>query len=390
MIKRVVLIVLDSIGVGAMPDADRYGDLGANTFQHIVDRVPTLAIPGLKQLGFCAIDGLQCGDHALTPIGAYGRMEEMSNGKDTITGHWEIAGLFTEIPFMTFPDGFPADFMKAFEDRIGIGTLGNYAASGTEILEQLGNAHERTGKLIVYTSADSVFQIAANTAVVPLEKLYEYCEAAREMLVGPLQVGRVIARPFTHIDGVYSRTSDRKDYAVSPTGITLLDQVISSGKTVYAVGKIGDIFNYKGITTSIHTESNMDGVTKTISALEQDFEGLIFTNLVDFDSKYGHRRDPIGYAKAIEDFDARLPEIMSSLKDTDLLMLCADHGNDPVHTGWDHTREYVPVLAYGPMVKPGTNLHTRKSFADLGATIAECLKVQPPAIGESFWKDIVR
>ncbi len=390
MIKRVTLIVLDSIGVGAMPDAENYGDLGANTFQHIYDRVPDIKIPWLEKMGFCSIDGLDCKKTSETPMGAYGRMQEMSNGKDTITGHWEIAGLYTEVPFKTFPEGFPLDFMKAFEARIGIGTLGNYAASGTEILEQLGDEHARTKKPIVYTSADSVFQIAANTDVVPLNELYHYCEVAREMLVGTLQVGRVIARPFTFDKGVYTRTSDRKDYAVSPSGKTLLNRVTEAGKTVYAVGKIGDIFDYNGITTSIHTESNMDGVNQTIFALKDDFEGFIFTNLVDFDSKFGHRRDPIGYAKAIEDFDARLPEIINQLKDTDVLMLCADHGNDPVHSGWDHTREFVPLVVYGSMIKSGVNLHTRSCFADLGATIAECLNVKALDIGTSFLKEIMR
>ena len=390
MIKRVTLIVLDSIGVGAMPDAESYGDLGANTFQHIIDTVPDIKIPELTKLGMHNIDGLNNLGRHKNPSGAYGRMQEISNGKDTITGHWEIAGLYTEIPFKTFSEGFPDEFIKAYEARIGIGTLGNYAASGTEILQQLGEEHARTGKLIVYTSADSVFQIAANTAVVPLERLYHYCEVAREMLVGPLQVGRVIARPFVGENGLYSRTSDRKDYAVSPSGKTILDHVSDAGKTVYAVGKIGDIFNNKGITVSVHNESNMDGVDHTIEALKKDFEGFIFTNLVDFDSQFGHRRDPKGYAKAIEEFDQRLPEIFSQLKNTDMLMLCADHGNDPVHSGWDHTREYVPLLIYGAEVKSGINLHTRGSFADIGATIAECLGVKSPEIGISFWKDIKR
>ncbi len=395
MVRRVTLIVLDSIGVGAMPDAADYGDIGSNTLQHILNQVPDIKIPNLIQLGLCAIDGLDFPPKAeklttVQPIGSFGRMQEMSVGKDTITGHWEIAGLYTKVPFQTFPDGFPEAFMKEFESRIGIGTLGNYAASGTEILEKLGEEHARTGKLIVYTSADSVFQIAANTAIVPLDRLYHYCEVARAMLVGPLQVGRVIARPFIHKNDSYVRTSDRKDYAVSPSGITVLDRLLEAGKIVYAVGKIGDIFNNTGISKSVHTISNMDGVDQTISALKDDFDGLIFTNLVDFDSKYGHRRDPVGYARAIEDFDARLPEILSHLKDTDVLMLCADHGNDPVHSGWDHTREYVPVLVYGSMIKPGVNLNTRSCFADLGATISECLKTKALEIGTSFWKDIVR
>jgi phosphopentomutase len=388
--KRILLIVLDSLGVGQSPDAASYGDEGADTFRHIVEKVPEIHIPNLIQLGISSIDGIDYLKKPMISTGAFGRAKELSNGKDTITGHWEIGGLYTSIPFKTFPDGFPAAFMKDYEEKIGIGTLGNYAASGTEILKKLGEEHAKTGKPIVYTSADSVFQIAANTAVIPLETLYTYCEIARAMLVGELQVGRVIARPFIYENGQYARTSDRKDYAVSPSGKTVLDHVLASGKKVYAVGKIGDIFNYQGISESIHTESNMDGVDKTIAVMHQDFEGFVFTNLVDFDSKYGHRRDPKGYATAIEDFDARLPEILSSLREDDILMLCADHGNDPVFAGWDHTREYVPILVYGSNIQKGFNIGTRESFADIGATISAYLDVHKTAIGTSFLKDILR
>lgn len=391
--KRVILIVLDSLGVGALSDADKYGDVGANTLGHIMNARPELKIPNLKRLGFLHIDGVS--NPKIGTIsrdadvrGAFGRLAEKSKGKDTITGHWEIAGLYTEIPFKTYPDGFPADFMKNFEQAIGKETLGNYAASGTEIIEQLGPEHEQSGKPIIYTSADSVFQIAANTAVIPLEELYHICEVAREMLVGDVACGRVIARPYVIENGKRVRTSDRKDYAVSPTGKTILDHVKDSGKTVYAIGKISDIFNGHGVSTSVHTNSNMDGVDKTIEALKKDFEGFIFTNLVDFDSKYGHRRDPIGYGKCIEEFDARLPEIMASMKDEDVLMLCADHGNDPVHSGWDHTREYVPILVFGKEIKEGFNLGTRESFADIGATIAQILNVETTEIGESFLDEI--
>lgn len=382
--KRVTLIVLDSLGIGQMPDAEKYGDKGANTLAHIAEAMPDFKIPNLEKLGLGCIDGVSGIKKENEPIGSFGRLKEKSTGKDTITGHWEIGGLYTEIPFETFPDGFPEDFMKKYEEAIGMETLGNYAASGTEIIEKLGPEHEATGKPIIYTSADSVFQIAANTAVIPLEKLYHICEVAREMLVGDVQVGRVIARPYVIENGKRVRTSDRKDYAVSPTGKTILDRVKDSGKTVYAIGKISDIFNGQGVTTSVHTESNMDGVDKTIEAMKMDFEGFIFTNLVDFDSKFGHRRDPAGYGKSIEEFDARLPEIMSAMEEEDVLILCADHGNDPGHSGWDHTREHVPVIIYGKTIKQGVNLGTRESFADIGATIAEILEVEPTIIGESF------
>lgn len=381
--KRVILIVIDSLGIGALPDASAYGDEGANTLGSILTAKPDLAIPNLVQLGLGRIDGISGISKPVLPIGTFGRLAERSNGKDTITGHWEIAGLYTEIPFKTF-ETFPADFIQKYEAAIGTETLGNYAASGTEIIKDLGPLHMETGKPIVYTSADSVFQIAVNIDVVPLETLYRYCEIAREMLVGEVQVGRVIARPFVEQDGIYTRTSDRKDYAVSPSGKTVLDHIKEKGMTVFAVGKISDIFNEQGITESVHTKSNADGVDQTLTAMKNQFSGIIFTNLVDFDSLYGHRRDGIGYGKALEDFDQRLPEIKAALREEDILILCADHGNDPGHTGWDHTREYVPVLLYGAPIKSGVNLGTRDSFADIAATVAEYLSVEEPVIGQSF------
>ncbi|QOX65863.1 phosphopentomutase [Anoxybacterium hadale] len=381
--KRAVLIVLDSLGIGEMPDAPGYGDAGADTLGHIAESKADLAIPNLLSLGLGNIEGVTKLKADAEPKGAYGRLTEMSKGKDTITGHWEIAGLYTEIPFKTFPE-FPEEFMEAFEKEIGIETLGNYAASGTEIIEALGPEHEKTGKPIIYTSADSVFQIAANTDVIPLERLYHICEVARRMLVGDVQVGRVIARPYVIQDGQRVRTSDRKDYAVSPSGKTVMDHIKDSGKLVYAIGKINDIFNGQGVSLSVHTDSNMDGVDKTVQALHADFEGFIFTNLVDFDSKYGHRRDPVGYGKCLEEFDNRLPEIMGAMKADDILILCADHGNDPVHEGWDHTREYVPVVVWGKRLKQSVNLGTRASFADISATIAEYLSVSKSEMGESF------
>ena len=373
-IKRATIIVLDSLGVGELPDAENYGDKGTDTLGHILDNYP-LNIPNLRALGMGNIEGAASGRLAVDdPQGSFGKCMEASAGKDTITGHWEIAGLCIQTPFKTYHNGFPQELMDEFEKRIGRGYLGNCVASGTEIIEELGDEHEATGKVIVYTSADSVFQIAANTDVVPLEELYRICKIARELLVGEYSCGRVIARPYIKgEDGKRVRTADRHDYAVSPPEKTMLDLVSEYGKEVYAVGKISDIFNGQGVTTSVHIESNDDGVTKTIEALQQDFEGLIFTNLVDFDSKFGHRRDPVGYGKAIEEFDRRLPEIMAAMKEDDLLILCSDHGNDPIHTGFDHTREHIFCLVGGDYVNKGAELGTRKTFADIGATVTSIL-----------------
>ncbi len=387
--SKVVLLITDSLGVGALPNAAEYGDVGADTFGHILESYPDIEIPNLVKLGMGNIEGVAGGKLAVeNPIGCYGKMDELSKGKDTTTGHWEIAGIKTDVPFKTYPNGFPADFMKAFEAAIGIECLGNYAASGTAIIEELGPEHEATGKPIVYTSADSVFQIAVNIDVVPLERLYEICKIARELLVGDWACGRVIARPYVIKDGQRERTSDRRDYAVTPPSDTVLDFVSQAGLEMYGIGKIGDIFNEKGLTTNIHTVSNMDGVDKTIEALGMDFDGFIFTNLVDFDSKYGHRRDAVGYGKCIEEFDQRLPEIMEALGEDDIMMITADHGNDPAAPGTDHTREYVPVLVYGKNIKQGVNLGIRKSFADVGATVCDILGVKMPEIGESFKTEI--
>ena len=386
MIKRVTIIVMDSLGIGALPDAGRFGDEGADTLGHILDSC-SLRIPNLRKLGMVNITGAAGGRlEVKEPSGAFGRFMERSNGKDTITGHWEIAGIYTQVPFKTYPDGFPQELMYEFCRRIGRGYLGNCTASGTEIIEQLGDEHEKTGKVIVYTSADSVFQIAANTDIVPLEELYDICSKARELLKGEYSCGRVIARPYIMKNGKRIRTSDRRDYAVSPPDETMLDLVSRTGKTVYAIGKIRDIFNGSGVTEAVHTENNDDGVTKTIEALNRNFEGLVFTNLVDFDSKFGHRRDPAGYAGAIEEFDSRLPQILDAMKPDDMLIICSDHGNDPVHSGWDHTREYIFGLIAGEQIKNGTDLGTRKSFADIGATVTDILTDggMKTSIGESF------
>lgn len=383
--KKAILIVLDSMGVGELPDADKFGDKGAHTFNHVAEKTPGFFVPNLEELGINHIPGVVTGTKEKEqPVGAFGRSLELSVGKDTTTGHWEIAGIETHIPFKTYPDGFPKEFIEVFQERIGVEVIGNYPASGTQIIEDLGPEHEKTGKPIVYTSADSVFQIAANINVIPLERLYEICEIAREMLVGDWACGRVIARPYIIEDGKRKRTSDRHDYSVTPPKDTILDKIKASGKTVYAVGKIEDIFNGKGITDSVHTKSNMDGVDKTIDAIKKEFEGLIFTNLVEFDSEYGHRRDPEGYGRAIMEFDRRIGELCMEMGDEDLLILCADHGNDPIHSGTDHTREYIPVLAWGKWIKPGVDLGTRKTFADIGATIADFLGTDSTEIGTSF------
>lgn len=387
--KRAVMIVLDSLGVGEMPDAAMFGDIGVNTLGHIVEEVPNIQIKNLQSFGIGNIDDVEpLVGYTENVVANFGRAKELSNGKDTITGHWEIAGIITQKPFLTFHEGFPEEFIKKFEEEIGIGVLGNYAASGTEIIKVLGPEHIATGKPIVYTSADSVFQIAAHEEVIPPERLYEICRIARRLLVGEWQVGRVIARPFIGKDGDYTRTANRRDFAVSPPSDTLLDNIKNAGQTVWAVGKIEDIFNKCGITDAVHTESNLDGIDKTIGLLKEDFGGLIFTNLVDFDAKFGHRRDAVGYARAIEEFDGKLPEIVENLKDEDMLILCADHGNDPSYKGFDHTREFVPVMVYGKKMKQGVNLGTLTSFADIGATIGEYLGISYTGAGKSFLKKI--
>ena len=401
--KRVILIVMDSLGVGESPDAEKYGDLGADTLLHASEGLDWFSMPNLSRLGLGNIvsdkePGIVAEGKYSVPddelTGSFGRMRELSAGKDTITGHWEIAGIETPTPFKTYPDGFPEEFIHEFEEEIGRECIGNYPESGTVIIDKLGDEHEAEGKPIVYTSADSVFQIAADIDIIPLAELYDFCEKARALLQGEWACGRVIARPYVKDEnGKRIRTPDRHDYAVSPYEKTLLDKIKEAGQTVYAVGKINDIFNGCGITEAVHTTGNMDGVDKTIEAMRKTKDGLIFTNLVDFDSLYGHRRDPEGYAKAIMDFDAHLPEILAEMKADDILFITADHGNDPVHAGFDHTREYVPVVMCGApgtdLVKAGVDLGTRKCFGDLGQTIAEYLGTEPTAIGESFLGDIL-
>ena len=385
-LDRVILIVLDSAGVGELPDARTYGDEGSNTLGNIARAVP-LDIPTLESLGIGRIV-----DIGRTPVevprGAYGRMAERSAGKDSVTGHWEIAGLVLDRPFPTFPHGFPRDVIDEFERRIGRGSLANTVASGTAIIEQLGDEHVRTGKPIVYTSADSVFQIAAHEDVVPVDELYRWCEIAYEIVARGLGVGRVIARPFVGTSGAWKRTANRRDFALKPFAPTLLDGVKAAGLPVIAIGKIEDLFAGQGITTAIHTKSDDDGMDQVERALDTTARGLIFANLVDFDTLYGHRNDVAGYAANLERFDRRLQQFLPRLQDRDLLILTADHGNDPTTPSTDHSREYVPLMVVGAAVRPGTDLGTRPTYADLGQTVADVLGAAPLPNGTSFLREI--
>ena len=384
--RRVIWIVLDSVGIGEMPDAEAYGDRGSDTLGNIA-RQRRLALPNLCRLGLGNIKPLQNLPPAAHPAGAYGRAALASPGKDTTTGHWEMAGILLPRPFPLFPHGFPRDFLDAFERRIGRATLGNRAASGTEILKELGAEHLRTGAPIVYTSADSVFQIAAHEEVIPVPELYRICETAREMLRGPLEVARVIARPFVGQPGAFTRTANRHDYAVPPPAGMLLDRLCERGVPVFAVGKISDVFLGRGVTRSVKTRNNEDGINQTLAAADQRQDGLIYVNLVDFDMLWGHRNDVENYALALEHFDRRLPEIEAALGRDDLLLLTADHGCDPTTPSTDHSREYVPVLAAGPRVRPGVDLGTRASLADLGQTVAHNFGARIAA-GASFLEDL--
>ncbi|MGC7873569.1 phosphopentomutase [Desulfosporosinus sp. SYSU MS00001] len=386
--KRSIIIVLDSVGIGEMSDASKYGDAGSNTLHNIAEAVGGLELPNLETLGLGNIFQIK-GVHAQSnPKGSFGKMAEASRGKDTTSGHWEIAGVTLESALPTFPQGFPREFIDRYEKAIGRGVLGNEVASGTEIIQRLGEEHMRTGKPIVYTSADSVFQVAAHEEVIPLPELMHFCQLAREMLTGDLQVGRVIARPFLGQVGEFYRTSNRHDFALEPPRKTLLEYISEHGLAVNAVGKIHDIYAGKGITDFCSTKNNMDGVDKTLAYMTKTNAGLIMTNLVDFDMVYGHRNNVEGYAQALKDFDQRLPELMELLRPEDLLVITADHGCDPTFPGTDHTREYVPLLVYGQSVKHGVNLGVRSTFADLGATVAAYLGLDPLPVGKSFLAEI--
>lgn len=387
--KRVILIILDSVGIGEMPDAHEYGDVGSNTLGNMAKVRGGLFLPHLQKLGLGNIAPITGVDPVESPRGSYGKMAEKSPGKDTTTGHWEMAGVVLEKAFPTFPKGFPKDFVKAYEERIGRQVIGNEVASGTEIIQRLGQEHVQTGKPIVYTSADSVFQIAAHEKVIPLGELYRICEIAREMLVGDLKVGRVIARPFLGEEGNFYRTTNRHDYAIEPPHKIMLDVIKEKGFSVMAIGKIKDIYAGHGVTDHVPSKGNMDGIDKTIAFMKKRKSGFIMTNLVDFDMLYGHRNDVENYARALEEFDRRLPEILGLLQDEDILILTADHGCDPTTESTDHSREYVPLLVYGKQIIPGKNLEVRSSFADLGATIVEYFGAEELPNGDSFLGDII-
>lgn len=382
--KRVFLIVLDSFGIGEMEDAEAYGDKGTNTLRS-VSKSPAFSMPNMRKLGLFNLDGVTCGEKVDAPAARIARMKEASQGKDTTIGHWEIAGILSKKPLPTYPNGFPKEVLEAFSKRTGRGVLCNKPYSGTAVIQEYGDAHRNTGDLIVYTSADSVFQIAAHEDVVPVEQLYEYCRIAREILQGEHGVGRVIARPFTGpCGGHFTRTPRRHDFSLLPPGTTMLDQLKDAGKSVISVGKIKDIFAGQGITEAVYTKGNEEGIEYTLSYLEKDFEGLCFVNLVDYDMLYGHRNDVDGYAAALTYFDGRLPEILEKLREEDILMITADHGCDPGYpVSTDHSREYTPFLMYGKQVTPG-NLGTRDTFADIGATVLDRFGIRPAFSGASM------
>ncbi|RIW33576.1 phosphopentomutase [Bacillus salacetis] len=389
--KRIHLVVMDSVGIGEAPDAKDFNDEGADTLGHIAEHMNGLNMPNMARLGLSnirEIKGIEKQEH---PMAFYTKMEEASVGKDTMTGHWEIMGLNISQPFKVYPEGFPDELLKQLEERTGRPIIGNKPASGTAIIEELGKEHMETGALIVYTSADPVLQIAAHEEIVPIDELYKICEIARELTKDEKYlVGRVIARPFTGEPGNFQRTSNRHDYALKPFERTVMNELKDSGYDVIALGKISDIYNGEGVTASVRTKHNMDGMDQMVKSFEKDFTGLSFLNLVDFDALFGHRRDPEGYGKALEEFDARLPEVFERMTEDDLLIITADHGNDPVHYGTDHTREYVPLLVYSKRMSVGKEIPVRKTFADIGATVADNFNVKLPKYGESFLNDIAK
>jgi phosphopentomutase len=384
---RAIVVVLDSLGVGELPDAAAYGDVGSNTLGNIAQQVP-LQLPTLRALGFSLLVDLPGGLPPAKVEAAYGKMAERAPGKDSVTGHWELMGLVLDRPFPVFADGFPSDVISEFERRIGRKTLGNYAASGTVIIEDLGAEHIRTGAPIVYTSADSVFQIAAHEDVIPVDELYNQCRVAYGLVVDGLGVGRVIARPFVGTPGRFQRTANRRDFALPPVGQTVLDRAKAAGLPVIGIGKIEDLFTGRGITRAVHAKSDdevMDAVERAMAEVDR---GIIVANLVDFDSKYGHRNDVQGYAANLERVDARVSEVLARLGDPDLLMLTADHGNDPTTPSTDHSREYVPLIVAGPRVRAGSDLGVRSTFADLGQTLADVFSLAPMPDGTSFLGEI--
>lgn len=387
--RRAVVVVLDGVGAGEAPDAQDYGDRGTNSLSNVALAVGGLKMPHLEKLGWGYITPMQGVRRVEDPGGAYGRLIPTSVGKDSITGHWELMGVFLTSALPTYPDGFPQDVLDEFKRRTGYNVLGNKPASGTEILKELGEEHMRTGLPIVYTSADSVFQIAAHEEIIPLERQYEICRAARAMLTGEHAVGRVIARPFLGNSAeTFKRTNNRRDFPLDPISATMMDKLVASGRSVYATGKIDDLFAGRGITITSHSEDNHSSTEAMLEFLEKDFEGLLFSNLVEFDMIYGHRNDARGYADALEAFDSRVPDIMARLKPGDVVMVVADHGVDPTTPGTDHSRECSPLLVFGPNVQPHVDLGDRGAYSDVAATLAEMFELEPPSRGASFLKDI--
>ncbi|CAM5221633.1 Phosphopentomutase OS=Ureibacillus acetophenoni OX=614649 GN=deoB PE=3 SV=1 [Ureibacillus acetophenoni] len=387
--KKIHLIVMDSVGIGEAPDAANFGDEGSDTLGHIAEKMNGLNMPNLEAFGLSNIREIKGIKKVDQPKAYFGKMQEASVGKDTMTGHWEIMGLNIDKPFKVYPEGFPKELIDQLEARTGRKVIGNIPASGTTIIEELGQEHMETGAIIVYTSADPVLQIAAHEEIVPLEELYKICEIAREITLQPeFLVGRVIARPFVGTPGNFSRTSNRHDYALKPFGRTTMNELKDSGFDVIAIGKISDIYNNEGVTEAIRTKNNTDGMDQIVEVAKRDFHGISFLNLVDFDANYGHRRDPIGYGEALEEFDRRLPELLMELDEDDLLIITADHGNDPTFPGTDHTREYVPLLVISPRFAEGKELPLRDTFADIAATIAENFSVNEPPFGKSFLSEL--
>lgn len=383
--KKMHVIVMDSVGIGEAPDAKSFGDEGSHTLGHIAEHMDGMYIPNLTKMGLGNIAPLHKVDVVEAPTAFYGKMQEASVGKDTMTGHWEMMGLNIDKPFKVYPEGFPQSLLDELERRTGRKILCNLPYSGTKVIEDYGKEHMATGALIVYTSADPVMQIAAHEDIIPVEELYKICEIARELTLAPdYLVGRVIARPFVGEPGNFTRTSNRHDYALKPFERTTMNEMKDAGYDVIAVGKISDIFNGEGVTEAIRTKNNMDGMDKYAEVVRKDFTGMSFLNLVDFDANFGHRRDPQGYGEALEQFDARLPEILEALGEDDVLMITADHGNDPTFPGTDHTREYVPLLVYSPRFTQVTEMPLNETFADIAATIAENFDIKAPTYGKSF------
>ncbi|GHO91208.1 phosphopentomutase [Reticulibacter mediterranei] len=383
-LRRAIVVVLDGVGAGANPDAQVYGDKGASSLEHCAQAIGGLELPHLGSLGLGNVTPIAGTPPRADTAGAYGKMRAIAAGKDSVAGHWEMMGVVLQKPLPTYPHGFPPDIVQAFEQAIGRRVLGNKVASGTEIIKELGEAHIRTGSPILYTSADSVFQVAAHQDIIPLAELYRMCQIARDMLTGEHAVGRVIARPFIGTPGAFQRTEHRRDFALAPLGTTLLDLLKAAGKEVVGIGKIEDLFAGRGLTQRDHTETNREGMAATLRWLERDFEGLLFVNLVEFDMLWGHRRDSEGYAQALRDVDAWVPQVQRLMQPTDALFFAADHGVDPTYRGTDHTREYVPLLAYGQPIHPGVNLKIRSTFADLGQTLAQTFAVGTLKAGTSF------